>query len=121
MMKIPKPGGGAIGFFNSVLPDDPKVKVRPMFGNNAAFVNGNLFMGLFGDDLFLRLSDEDRKEVEALGGTAFEPMAGRPMKGYVVVPRGWREDSKTVRTWAARSLRWVGKLPPKASAKGIKK
>jgi len=31
-----------------------------MFGNQAAFVNGDMFAGLFGDRLFVRLSDEDR-------------------------------------------------------------
>ena len=36
------------------MPDDPRVSLRPMFGNLAAFANGYLFTGLFGDDVFVR-------------------------------------------------------------------
>lgn len=39
-------------FFRSVLPNDSKIVLRPMFGNISGFVNGNMFAGLFGDDLF---------------------------------------------------------------------
>ncbi|MDA4117085.1 MAG: TfoX/Sxy family protein [Thaumarchaeota archaeon] len=110
---MPKPDERAKEFFASVVPSDPRVKVRPMFGNNAAFVNGNMFMGLFGNDLFLRLSDDDRRELESKGGSNFEPMKGRPMTGYSVIPGSWKEDPKTVRAWVSRSLTWAGKLPPK--------
>ena len=55
-MRIPGPDDSAKRFFTSILPEDPRVKIRPTFGNSAAFVNGNKFMGVFGDDLFLRLS-----------------------------------------------------------------
>jgi TfoX/Sxy family transcriptional regulator of competence genes len=116
-MKIPKPDQLAKDFFNSLVPRDPRVKVRPMFGNSAAFVNGNMFMGLFGEDLFLRLSDDDSKEIKALGGSAFEPMKGRPMKGYAVVPKSWRQDPKTVNEWVTRSLVWTRRLPPKTTKK----
>jgi len=52
-----------------------------MFGNISAFVNGNMFAGLFGNDLFVRLSKESRKELlEKQGASLLEPMKGRPMK-----------------------------------------
>ena len=31
-----------------MLPDDPEIEVKPMFGNLGAFVHGNMFAGLFG-------------------------------------------------------------------------
>ena len=59
-----------------------------MFGNDAAFVNGNLFAGLFGKDLFVRLSEMDQAELLGeKGASRFSPMEGRPMSGYIVVPR----------------------------------
>src|SRR5438552_7987136 len=88
MPPIPKPDAATKAFFRSVVPDHPAVGVRPMFGNLAAFVNGNMFMGLFGPDLFLRLSDDDQALVQKAGGGSFEPMPGRAMSGYVVVPEG---------------------------------
>ena len=34
-----------------------------MFGNLGAFVNGNMFMGLFGSDIGLKLSPVDPEEL----------------------------------------------------------
>ena len=54
-----------------MLPSDPNVTVKPMFGNISAFINGNLFMGLFGDDLFVRLPDKDGQELLGKGASLF--------------------------------------------------
>ena len=62
-MPMPRPDAESRTFFESVLPDDPRVKARPMFGNVSGFVNGNMFMGLYGGDLFVRLSEADRAEL----------------------------------------------------------
>jgi len=115
MPKIPKPDEESKAFFESVVPDHPNVRIRPMFGNVSAFVNGNMFMGLFGPDVFVRLPEDEREAVTAEGGTAFAPMPGRPMKEYVTLPGSWRDDADRVREWAARSLEWAEELPPKQS------
>jgi hypothetical protein len=64
-----------------LVPKDSAVKLKPMFGNLASFVNGNMFAGLFGEDLFVRLPDEERDQVKQQGGHDFEPIPGRAMKG----------------------------------------
>src|SRR5207249_11880558 len=53
-MEIPKPTDADREWFRSVVPDDPRVEVKPMFGNLGAFVNGNMFMGLFGSAVGVR-------------------------------------------------------------------
>jgi TfoX/Sxy family transcriptional regulator of competence genes len=89
-----------------------------MFGNISAFVNGNMFFGLFGNDLFLRLSVEDRVELlKNKGASVLEPMKGKPMKDYVVVPRAWRDRPETVRSWISKALDWSSKLPSKKTKK----
>ena len=113
MPPIPKADPEARAFFQGVVPDDPDVAVRPMFGNLSAFVNGNMFMGVFGPDLFLRLPKEDRDAIAAKGGGPFEPMPGRPMRDYVLLPAGWRGQPGLVREWVARSLDLARALPPK--------
>ncbi|MGA2663891.1 MAG: TfoX/Sxy family protein [Nitrososphaerales archaeon] len=118
MKTFPRPDAGDRAFFRSVLPGDAGVRVRPMFGNDAAFVNGNMFAGLFGRQLFVRLSDPDQAELlKEEGASRFAPMEGRPMRGYVVVPQAWRADPQRVRAWVARSLAWTAGLPPKAPKK----
>jgi TfoX/Sxy family transcriptional regulator of competence genes len=110
---MPKPTDETKDFFASVVPAHPAVTIRPMFGQLSAFVNGNMFMGIFGDDVIVRLPERDRAEVIAAGGGPFEPMAGRPMREYVVLPGGWRDEPDRVREWAARSLDHAEELPPK--------
>jgi TfoX/Sxy family transcriptional regulator of competence genes len=113
MPKLPKPDEASKAFFESVVPERPDVRVRPMFGNVSAFVNGNMFMGLFGSELFVRLPDADREELMKAGGGPFEPMPGRPMREYVILPSKWRGDLKQVEKWVERSLAWAQGLPPK--------
>src|SRR2546422_11206163 len=59
-LKIPRPDEGSKEFFKSILPDEHRVTVRLVFGNDSAFVNRRMFVGLWGNVLFRRLSDEDR-------------------------------------------------------------
>lgn len=113
-MSFPKPTPEAKEAFDTWLPPDSRVKVKPMFGNLAAFVDDHMFMGVFGDHVFLRLSEADRSELVASTGAAiFEPMAGRPMKEYVLLPEEWRETREAAHPWVMRSLAWVGSMPPK--------
>jgi len=85
-----------------------------MFGNISAFVNGNMFTGIFGEDLFVRLSDEDREKLLATKGAGLlEPMKGKPMKDYVTVPRAWMNQQETLRTWISKSLSWTATMPAK--------
>ena len=114
-MKIPSSDKETGALLDSVLPSDPRVKVRSMFGNEAAFVNGNLFAGLYGKDIFVRLPEESRKELlREKGASLFEPMRGRTMKEYVVIPSSWRRRPETVKSWVSRSLEWVGTMPSKS-------
>jgi TfoX/Sxy family transcriptional regulator of competence genes len=111
--KMPKPTEQTKEFFASVVPDHPAVTIRPMFGQLSAFVHGNMFMGIFGEDVLVRLPEEDRATVIAAGGRVFEPMAGRPMREYVVLPEAWRDDRPRIEGWAARALDHAEELPPK--------
>ncbi|MCI4350736.1 MAG: TfoX/Sxy family protein [Thermoplasmata archaeon] len=105
-------------FFESILPAQPDVDIRPMFGHAAAFVHGNMFAGIFGPEVFVRLGPADQqtlmKEVKT---SPFEPMPGRPMREYMVIPAKWRADPARARSWAERSYLWAAKLPPKTKAK----
>jgi TfoX/Sxy family transcriptional regulator of competence genes len=113
-MTMPKPSEQAKAAFQKLVPADPAVTTRPMFGNLSGFVNGNMFCGLFGEDLFVRVSEDDQAKVRKQGGRPFEPMPGRAMTGYVVVPAGWQKKPDATRTWIVTALSWSRKLPAKA-------
>jgi TfoX/Sxy family transcriptional regulator of competence genes len=109
-MKIPKPSEDDKARFVAMVPDDPRVEVKPMFGNLGAFVNGNMFMGLFGSDIGLKLPAEQAEQVAESGGGPFGP-AERPMAGYVSLPVAMTGPEAT--SLIAESLSYVGALPPK--------
>ena len=101
-------------WFDELLPDDPDVVRRPMFGQLAGFVNGNMFLCLFGEDVAVRLAPEAQQELYDAGGAPFEPMAGRPMKEYVMLPRAYRADAhEAAHAWVERSLTHVRAMPAK--------
>jgi hypothetical protein len=73
-----------------------------------------MFIGVFGDEVFVRLGESDRSNLLKIkGATLFEPMKGRPMKEYVVIPKAWRKDLATVRPWVSKSLSFAQNLQPK--------
>lgn len=113
---MPKPTEEAKAAFTKLVPDEPTVTLRPMFGNLSAFVNGNMFAGLFGEDLFVRLPDDQSAPIRKQGGRDFEPMPGHAMKGYVTVPSTWRNQTAASKAWIAASLAFTRGLPAKVPA-----
>lgn len=112
---MPKPSEHAKAAFSALVPDDPSITLRPMFGNLAAFVNGNMFSGLFGEDLFVRLPDDEASQVKRQGGRPFEPAPGRAMSGYVMVPTTWQKKPDAARVWVVRALALTRAMPAKAN------
>jgi TfoX/Sxy family transcriptional regulator of competence genes len=110
-VKLPKPTDEDKRRFHRLVPNDPAVEVKPMFGNLGAFVKGNMFMGLFGSSIGLKLPDDDRARLLAEPGAGPFGPAQRPMRGYVTLPPGW--SPREAGPWIARSLRHVGALPAK--------
>ena len=112
-MQIPKPTDADRERFRALVPDTPDVETKPMFGNLGAFVNGNMFMGLFGSSVGLKLPDPDRAELLAVDGAGPFGPAERPMGGYVSLPPSWRKPTERATEWVTRSLEYVATLPPK--------
>jgi TfoX/Sxy family transcriptional regulator of competence genes len=120
-MKMPKKEAQTETYFRAILPNDPSIVIKPMFGHIAAFVNGNMFAGTFGSEVFVRLGEkEGSRLLRENGSKPFAPMQGRPMKGYIVMPSDWIENPSSARSWVAESLEWTRTLPPKEKKKKTK-
>jgi len=118
-MQFKRPHPALVELFAKLLPETGG-DGRSMFGCPCGFLGGNMFMGLFGDQLFLRLAESDRALLLAKeGAEQFDPMGGRPMREYVVVPSDWLEggDDDDLRAWIAKSMRYAKSLPAKAKKK----
>jgi len=112
-MEVPKPTEADKEYFRSLLPGGPDVEVKPMFGNLGAFVHGNMFAGLFGPAVGVRLADGDRDVLAAVAGSGPFGPAERPMGGYLSLPAGWRDSPELAADWVARALTHVSAMPPK--------
>jgi TfoX/Sxy family transcriptional regulator of competence genes len=115
-MEIPKPSEDDKAYFRSLVADDARVEVKPMFGNLGAFVNGNMFMGLFGPAIGVKLAPDDAETLSAIEGAGPFGPPERPMSGYVSLPAAWRGDPQSAH-WVARALDYVSALPEKAAKK----
>ncbi|HLY15001.1 MAG TPA: TfoX/Sxy family protein [Candidatus Limnocylindrales bacterium] len=115
-MQIPKPTELDKARFRALVPDDPRVEVKPVFGNLGAFVNGNMFMGLFGASIGLKLNPADAAALAQLEGSGPFGPAERPMAGYVSLPPGMIEAAGA-NGWVGRSLAFVASRPAKPSGK----
>lgn len=103
-----------IRLFQEMLQAFPPVQMRQMFGYPCAFLQGQMFTGLFQDSFILRLSAEDRAQFLRLDGALpFEPMPGRPMKEYVVLPERLLTQKETLHRWLEKAFAYAGSLPAK--------
>jgi TfoX/Sxy family transcriptional regulator of competence genes len=91
---------------------------RPMFGYPAYFINRNMFTGLFQDQLFVRLSADHLgallKKYPSI--RHLEPMPGRPMKDYFVLPRELYGSPRALREAIDASVEHTRRLAPKAKS-----
>ena len=96
---------------------------RPMFGYPAYFINRNMFAGLFQASVFFRLSGDQlsalRKKYPSI--SALEPMPGRPMKDYTVLPESLYRDEKALRAVAREAADHARTLAPKEKKPARKK
>lgn len=118
---FPKADPAALAFFRDLVPTAAGVTVKPMFGHQAAFVDGTMFLGVFADRVLVRLPPPLRDALLAQDGAEpFDPMGGRPMKEYVLLPADWIDQPQLAETWVQHALAYARTLPKKkpSPAKG---
>lgn len=104
--------------FAAQLAGIPHAEPRKMFGYLAGFVHGRMFAGIFESSVILKLSDPDRAEfASSHGGAPFEPMPGRTMGSFVVVPPSMLAKPALLATWLARAAHHVALLAPKPTSR----
>ncbi|QDW31325.1 TfoX/Sxy family protein [Arthrobacter sp. KBS0702] len=117
-MEMPKASDADKARFRAVVPETPEVVIKPMFGNLGAFVNGNMFAGLFGPTIGVKLSEADKATLERTERTVPFGPAERPMGGYTGLPEIWNgdgDDEARARVWVEKAFEYVAGLPPKTT------
>src|SRR6516162_864272 len=99
-MEFLKAPARLIETFGATAPGPPAAQ-RKVFGYPTAFINGNMFFGIFGENMFLRLpKDLQQKMIES-----------------VVLPDSVVGNRGELKGWIAKSLAYARELPIKAASK----
>jgi hypothetical protein len=86
---------------------------KKMFGGICHLYRGNMFCGVYKDNLILRLGDgEARRAISEGEGRPFD-ITGKAMKGWLMVPWNDAITGEKVEAWIGMALDFVKSLPPK--------
>ena len=114
MPKMEKSPPELIERFDTVAADFPEATRRLTFGYPCLYVGGNMVSGLFESSWHVKLGPDERRELEAIPGSApFEPIPGRPMTGFTLLPSSIINDDQAIRHWVQRAIDYGATLPPK--------
>ncbi len=95
------------------LAERPGLTEKEMFGGIAFMVNGNMAVGVSGNELMVRVGKEHHEEAVARPGARIFDMSARPMRGWVLVgPEGFATDAELA-AWIERGVAYAESLPAK--------
>jgi TfoX/Sxy family transcriptional regulator of competence genes len=91
-------------------------RIRPQFGCVACFAGDRMFAGVNGEDVYLRIGGEEREALamQYPAVRTFEPLPGRRMNDYVVLPPEALADPTALGRLLERAFTAALALPPKA-------
>jgi len=86
----------------SVLGARSDVDERRMFGGICFLVAGKMACGVVGDELLVRVEPADAGALQSEPGVRRADMAGRPMKGWLLVAPEVTADDGDLERWVRR-------------------
>ena len=86
---------------------------KKMFGGLAFLLDGNMSVGLSGEELMVRVGPDGTDDALAQPHTRLFDMSGRPMKGWILVAPAGVEDDGALAAWVDRGVGLARSLPPK--------
>jgi len=90
------------------------VTERKMFGGIAWMLEGNMAVGISSSaELMVRLGPDATDDALSQPHTRLFDMAGRPMKGWILVAPEGVKTKRQLDAWVARGTNFAGGLPPK--------
>jgi TfoX/Sxy family transcriptional regulator of competence genes len=87
-----------------------------MFGGWCATVDGNMAVGVLGNDVIVRVGPDAYAEALSEPGVREFDFAGRPMAGWVFVNGRSVDTAEALEAWVERGIAFARSLPPKTQA-----
>jgi TfoX/Sxy family transcriptional regulator of competence genes len=113
-MSWPKASKEKEALLDELIEGIPSEK-KHMFGAPCFFAKHSMFTGVFADDIFLRLPENERTRFikENKGAKAFEPLEGRKMSEYLVVPHALLKNKTAMKEWLRISFDYASTIKKK--------
>jgi hypothetical protein len=93
--------------------EHPALVEKQMFGGIAFMVQGNMSVGVAGDELMVRVGkDNDEAALAELHVRPFD-LSGRPMAGWVLVGAEGTAVNDDLAQWIDTGVTYAESLPPK--------
>jgi TfoX/Sxy family transcriptional regulator of competence genes len=89
------------------------VAERKMFGGIAFMVAGNMACGVLGEDLIVRLGEDESEKALSQDGVRPFDFTGRPMRNIVYVSPERTSDDAGLAEWVEAGADFATTLPPK--------
>lgn len=97
----------------ALVPRGDAVAEIKMFGGLCFTLQGNMCVGIVGDDLMVRVGPDGYDEALTRPHVREMDFTGKPMRGLVYVdPSGVTEDDD-LESWVRRGVSFASSLPPK--------
>jgi len=97
--------------------DRPGVAEKRMFGGVAFLVNGNMSVGIRGDELIVRVAPETTESAVKEPGVRIFDITGRPMKGWLLVGGAAIAKDAGLSKWVKRGVDFAAALPKKKAGR----
>lgn len=97
----------------AVIGDPPALTEREMFGGVGFMVQGNMAVGVVGEELMVRIDKQETEHALGEPGTRIFDFTGRPMKGWVMVASEGYSSDQDFERWVQRGVDYALSLPAK--------
>lgn len=104
---------GLAGRVRSQIGEHPGLSEREMFGGIAFMIEGNMAVGVTGDELMVRVGRDAHDDAIGRPGARTFDMGARPMKGWVSVSAEGFASDEDFSSWVAQGVGYASSLPAK--------
>jgi len=96
-----------------IVGSDPGLDEKKMFGGLAILLDGNMAVGVSGDELMVRVGNDGFDDALTENGVRPFEMSGKSMKGWILVGGDGIAEDEHLERWVTVGMEFAGSLPPK--------
>lgn len=96
-----------------IVGSDPGLDEKKMFGGLAILLDGNMAVGVSGEELMVRVGVDAFDDALTNEGVRAFDMSGKRMNGWILVGGVGIAEDDDLKRWVTVGMEFAGSLPPK--------